>query len=895
MPDEGLTKRAFLQAIGGGAPMMAALSPSQAAAQAGATRSGSATRKAEPVDCSRYFNASASDLGPRAQAAGLTAESARDRLIRLPGGEQVLRGLPFRLGPEDVNRKSWIVLSRKSAQWAASQVEISVSRAAAFLCMAGFCDWDTTAGDANDAAWARGQHLADLAVIFADGSEQRYPVRRGFEINPPSVGFGEQCYAAVPHREAVPRSLTDPLPNASLWGLLQTGAISPEQAGPGDPHRGNLWVSAFASPYPDREIRTIRLEARGADPVMVCGFTLYNGRAHPLRHDALRTYRFTLPEGEQPGPRHDWEVDVDLGVVTKVYRLPRFDGDRWLQSPMAAPDERNEYPAGDRYLYAEITAGPDAAVTLRNRRSGAAFVFDLADTASGAEAAPLPGPARIEVIEPHKTWLRGQVVDPTTGKPTPVCLAFRALNGRYIPPYGHRAEINNGWFQDYGADVQRGASPAAYVDGTFQIELPVGEVLVEISKGFEYEPVRRKVRIEPHQRELSLEIFRFADLRSGNWASADTHVHFLSPSTAVLEGQAEGLNLIHLLAAQWGDLYTNVGDLSHGALRSRDGEMIVHVGTENRQHLLGHMSLLGAHGDPAFPMSADGPGEGHIGMPLWSTLAEWADRSRQNGGLAVAVHFPLPIGELAADIALGKIDAVELMPRLLTQDFDTLPFRDWYRYLNCGYRLPVVGGTDKMRAAMPVGLHRTYAHLGGDEFSVENWSKAVRRGNTFMSSGPLLFFKADGRAPGGEIVFRSGGGRVEVEAHARCTTPVHRLEIVWNGKVVASQVEERGARELRLKDNVSLTGPGWLAARCFSRTETFWSRVAAHTSPVYVTAPGKELFSAPVASYMLRLIDGAEIWTRELATRPDPETLERLLRVFAEARAAVEDRIRKHG
>jgi hypothetical protein len=134
-----------------------------------------------------------------------------------------------------------------------------------------------------------------------------------------------------------------------------------------------------------------------------------------------------------------------------------------------------------------------------------------------------------------------------------------------------------------------------------------------------------------------------------------------------------------------------------------------------------------------------------------------------------------------------------------------------------------------------------------------------------------------------------------VEAHARCTTPVHRLEIVWNGKVVASQVEERGARELRLKDNVSLTGPGWLAARCFSRTETFWSRVAAHTSPVYVTAPGKELFSAPVASYMLRLIDGAEIWTRELATRPDPETLERLLRVFAEARAAVEDRIRKHG
>jgi hypothetical protein len=196
---------------------------------------------------------------------------------------------------------------------------------------------------------------------------------------------------------------------------------------------------------------------------------------------------------------------------------------------------------------------------------------------------------------------------------------------------------------------------------------------------------------------------------------------------------------------------------------------------------------------------------------------------------------------------------------------------------------------------MPVGLHRTYAHLGGDEFNVENWSQAVRRGNTFMSSGPLLFFKADGRAPGEEIAFRAAGGRVEVEAHARCTTPVHRLEIVSNGKVVASQVEERGARELRLKENVSLSGPGWLAARCFSRTEMLGSRVAAHTSPVYITVPGKELFSATIASYMLRLIDGAETWTRELATRPDPETMERVLRVFADARAAVEERIRRSG
>ena len=34
------------------------------------------------------------------------------------------------------------------------------------------------------------------------------------------------------------------------------------------------------------------------------------------------------------------------------------------------------------------------------------------------------------------------------------------------------------------------------------------------------------------------------------WVTADTHVQFISHSTAILEGQAEGLNLINLMAAK---------------------------------------------------------------------------------------------------------------------------------------------------------------------------------------------------------------------------------------------------------------------------------------------------------------------------------------------------------
>src|SRR5205814_8620360 len=237
-----------------------------------------------------------------------------------------------------------------------------------------------------------------------------------------------------------------------------------------------------------------------------------------------------------------------------------------------------------------LTASSGATLWLRDTKLGKEYAFDLRQDLAGRELKPRDSSAsgtRIEILEREKVWLHGQVVDTANERPTPVRLAFRSKEGRYIPPYGHRTEINDAWFQDYGADVKLMDSSFAYVDGTFQVELPVCEIYVEMTKGFEYGAVRKKLAIEPGQRELKLEIERHVDLRSKGWVTADTHVHFLSPSTAVLEGQAEGVNLVSLLAAQWGDLFTNVGDLSYGPLISKDGETMVQVSTENRPHLLG--------------------------------------------------------------------------------------------------------------------------------------------------------------------------------------------------------------------------------------------------------------------------------------------------------------------
>lgn len=890
------SRRRFLQAVGVGVPTLSKVFDgvkSDAAALADEPSPPIEASKCSPVDLTRFFNCSSQDFGPRDRAKTMEGGKASpDGLIRLPGGAQNFLGIPFQLGPEGIAAKSWLRLSRTSNSSSANRQTVPIAARAGFVCLAAFCDWDpneVTLTD-EDSTELVGQLLANAVFVYEDDSEKSVPIRRRFEVNSISVPWGHDSFLAIPHRKDAARRLTDPLSAGTGWGGLQTAV-----AENGYPSAPMIWISALANPEPNRTIKEIRFEAASDDSLVVCGVTLFRGRENPLRLERLSLYRITLPDGA--GEVKDrWKVDVDLGVVARTYTLPEFDAGAWLAAPDKGLGERNKPVEGARHLFAQVTASSEATLTLMDAISGARYAFDLSQVMPGKDIEARPAGAHVEILESSKTWLHGEVADAATGKPTPVRIAFLSKNGRYIPPYGHRSEINNAWFQDYGADLKIMDTSFAYIDGTFQVELPTGEVFVEITKGFEFEPVRQKLTIAPGQRELKLEIGRHIDLRSKGWVTADTHTHFLSPSTAVLEGQAEGVNLVSLLAAQWGDLFTNVGDLHYGPLVSRDGETRIEVNSENRQHLLGHLGMVGGHGTPLFPMSASGPSESFFGDPLWTSLADWADKQHARGGLVVAVHFPYPTAELAADITLGKIDAVELYP--YGKDFRTLRFMDWYRYLNCGYRVPCVGGTDKMGAYMPVGANRTYAYLGQQEFNFENWAKVVRSGNTFMTTGPLILLRTDGRVPGDEITLGAGGGTIEVEVEAKSFVPFHRLEVVLNGKAVVTREDKAGTREMKLSEKVQVSGPGWIAARCASHygPTTGWDLgIQAHTSPVYLKIPGQDVFSREGAVYMLTLIEGAEAWVQNLATRPDPESLARVLKTFHDAREKLHQRLHAHG
>ncbi|HKT13415.1 MAG TPA: CehA/McbA family metallohydrolase [Terriglobia bacterium] len=902
---EGFSRREFLYRVGAGVPTLSVALEGAAAAQAGGGPAPADTNnKFTPLDLSSHFNASPRDFGPRDRARKfLGGEAEKDGLVRTLGGNRRLQGAPFRLGPEGIDPKCWVGLSTQSLGWAAPAVEIEVNRKAHYICVATFCDWDPneTPPPGDIAIEKLGQELARCVLVYEDGSRHEAPIRRRFETNSPREGWGHLSAAALPPVKDQAKSIRDPLRSGLGWGTLQDCLGGGGSGGAG---LGDLWVCAIENPAPERGIRSLRFEATGPDPLLLAGATLYHRLEFPFRYQRCSLYRLSLPEAAAEDTKR-WKLEVDLGVVVGTFVPGDFSAADWLASPAAGLGEEVKQPSGARYLYAEIAASAGATLTLEDIKSGRKYEFELGQVKPGEELAGMPAGGRIELLVRDKQWIHGRVLDSATRQPTPVRLAFRSKEGRYIPPYGHREDINDGFFQDYGGDVKLMDTPFAYVDGAFQVELPSGEVYLEMTKGFEYQTVRQRLEIKPGQRELAVEIPRLADLRSKGWVTADTHTHFLSPTTALLEAQAEGLNLINLLAAQWGALFTNVGDLSHGPLVSPDRENMVWVGSENRQHVLGHLALCGVHGAPAFPFSADGPDEAYIGDPLWQSLAEWAETCRERGGLAICAHFPFPTGEIAADIVLGKIDAVEIWPRSEVEihpspveHFSTLRYRDWYHYLNCGYRLPAAGGTDKMGAYMPAGTNRCYTYIGQEEFTFANWAKGVRSGNTFVTSGPLLLFQAEGRPPGEEITLGAGGGTVAVHADVQSRVPVHKLEVVFNGKVVASHEEPAGARAMALRGEVKVAGPGWLAARCSSQIgpTTVWRyKIAAHTSPVYIKVPGQELFSAPAAAYFMKLIDFAETYVKTLAIRPDAAQYAKILGLYSQAREELHRRMHQHG
>jgi hypothetical protein len=799
------------------------------------------------------------------------------------------------------------------------------------------------------------EDAAEYVVLYEDGTEERVPVRRRHQIGAFQRRWGENCFEAVAHRKQRPvRASHEQLRQG--WGFTQTRV---------DPADGGQWINwlwAWENPYPDKAISGVRFEPVSG-LMVVSAVSAGNASAQPLRWQRRHKACLRLPEGGAFRPDLDengllQQIQLDMGQIISATPRLLYPDEAWgdtynnqvparsarevLIEYTAHPDACFYVTTGDeldehvvQYAHGEhdleidlqtadeirrevaadadvvvirgrnLTTGqPDevkvSAVEIRETLNGALLsrrqVVSVAQVESGRPGIP------VQFVPPSMQRVVIRVVERDTGRPVAVKLHLHGEWGEYLAPTDRHRIPNPAWFEDYSADfIHQGVHACTYIAGETTADLPLGKVYLEVSKGFEICPVRKVVEVTPETAEIVVELEKVLPWRERGWVTADTHVHFLSPMTALLEGAGEGVNVVNLLASQWGELMTNVSDFdgrtTWGSKETGgDGEYLVRVGTENRQHVLGHISLLGYNGRIIAPMTTGGPSESAIGDPIEILLTEWARQCHEQGGLAVLPHFPNPRAEHAASIVVGDIDALEMTSwGDLYSGIDPYSLSDWYRYLNCGYLVAAVGGTDKMSASTAVGTVRTYARIErGEPFTYGNWMEAVKRAETFVSYGPLLDFAVDGQPMGSKIQMTTSGGTVDVTWQvASVTVPMSRVELVVNGEVRESVAvpPDQASGHWSFKVEKS----SWLALLIRGSYADQTEMIAAHSSPVMVEVEGSPFLAAADAVTILEQIEGALAYLDTVGTRADDVAYKRMRMILTAAHRSLHNRMHQRG
>ena len=264
------------------------------------------------------------------------------------------------------------------------------------------------------------------------------------------------------------------------------------------------------------------------------------------------------------------------------------------------------------------------------------------------------------------------------------------------------------------------------------------------------------------------------------------------------------------------------------------------------------------------------------------TNADIAERTQLQGGVVSYTHptynledpydGPYTSKGLPVDMALGRIDTLDVMGF----GYDpTLPL--WYKLLNCGFRLPAAAGTDCFLShitSYPPGWGRTYVKLNG-KLRYRDWAEGQRAGRTVVSKGPMLEFSVAGKEPG-DTLRLDAPRSLKVRARGWAQYPLERLELVYNGNIIATGELNADSLEATLDQQVKLDSSGWIAARVAGTSPpdyAAYGQAAAHTSPVYVEVKDHPLDARAEAEFFLKWIDRLETDLRRRNRVPIPSVL----------------------
>jgi len=388
-----------------------------------------------------------------------------------------------------------------------------------------------------------------------------------------------------------------------------------------------------------------------------------------------------------------------------------------------------------------------------------------------------------------------------------------------------------------------------YSSGSSRVELPPGIARVRVFKGSEYETAVQSVEIAASESvEAEIALRRWTDMPARGWFSADDHLHVprptpeLDPVIAAMM-QAEDVHVANLLQMGKVRNFAIAPQYAHGANGLyQEGEFILAAGQENpRTHFLGHTITLGAaeaHHDPEKYL---------IYRLLW-------ERTAGEGALNGFAHLAFETDFMGTRTGMAVVAPYGLLHFAEVLQFNRSGYEAWYDLLALGLRVTPTAGTDFPCGDQSIpGHERFYARVDG-ELTYPKWLDAVRRGRTFVTTGPVVEFRIDGEDIGGERVL-PGPASVEIRGRVSFDPMQDDLavvELVQNGSVIDRFSRIGGAPEIEFAVRHRIEESSWLALRGYgTKLENTWatplhfSSLAMtsnlHTAPIWITlenAPG---------------------------------------------------------
>ena len=439
----------------------------------------------------------------------------------------------------------------------------------------------------------------------------------------------------------------------------------------------------------------------------------------------------------------------------------------------------------------------------------------------------------------------------------------------------------------------------SYVEGSFSMPLSPGKYRVTAMKGYGYRDWERAVEVRAGgETPLRIEMERLVPLEEAGWYSGDLHIH---GKTTLAMLRAEDVNVAaHTFYSTEKPRATKVyGDQCDATHLCCEDQEIEHWFFGN----VFYFNIPTAVQDP------------DVADPTMTPMFYYDRQSHRMGGVNLRWLRARPFDlagrgpgqrqpELAASAALGYMDVWSVMDNSMQSGIDgprhrwtgdgwaNCPlyehtFKTWYRLLNCGLRITASAGTSYGRLSR-LGFNRVYVRCPGG-LSQQSFADGLKRGDGFVTNGPLLWLTADGKLPGdGVALDRPGSVRLSVRLSSKY--PVELVEIVCNGKVVRQRRPGDLQESLAWEETAQVRRPAWFAARCFGTYQPRYRHSVshnqfAHTNPLVVTIGGERPSSPQDAAGFLKEIDALIDFVKNIPAPLRAETLE----VFGKARSFYAD------